>query len=222
MGNSKRSSFQFIIDKVLSRIDGWRAKSLSQLGRLVLLKSVAASIPSYGMSSFLIPMSLCSSLDRSFKNFWWGFPSSNSRKLTLKAWDSICLPKDLGGLSIRKMREVNLALFAKLGWKLLCNTDSMWVAQLRGKYLSSDSLLSPLSLSNSSWLWKGIHTSTHFISKGVCLKIHSQSTIPIWNSPWIPTIPSFTPSPSPFLAQPHPFLLVKDLFSFGHMSSTPT
>jgi hypothetical protein len=142
MGNSKRSAFQFIIDKVLSRIEGWRAKSLSQVGRLVLLKSVAASIPSYGMSSFLIPMSLCSSLDRSFKNFWWGFPPSNSRKLTLKAWDSICLPKDLGGLGIRKMREVNLALLAKLGWKLLCNTDSMWVAQLRGKYLSSNSLLS--------------------------------------------------------------------------------
>ena len=144
MGNSKRSAFQFITDKVLNRIDGWRAKSLSQVGKLVLLKSVAASIPSYGMSSFLIPMSLCSSLDKTFKKFWWGFPPSNSKKLTLKAWDSICLPKDLGGLGIRKMREVNLALLSKLGWKLLCNTDSMWVAQLRGKYLSFNSLLSSL------------------------------------------------------------------------------
>ena len=29
MGNSRRSAFLFIIDKVLSRIDGWRAKCLS-------------------------------------------------------------------------------------------------------------------------------------------------------------------------------------------------
>jgi hypothetical protein len=95
MGNSKRGAFQFILNKVLGRIDGWRAKTLSQANKLVLLKSVAATIPSYAMSSFLFPTNLCSILDRSFKNFWWGFPPNISKKLSLKAWDSIFLPKDL-------------------------------------------------------------------------------------------------------------------------------
>jgi hypothetical protein len=128
---------------VLSRIEGWRAKTLSQASRLVLLKSVAAAIPSYAMSSFLLPISCYKELDKAFKNFWWGFPSKKTRNLSLKAWDSICIPKVLGGLGIRKMRDVNLALIAKLGWKMLTNPDSLWVAQLKGKYLHSKSFLSP-------------------------------------------------------------------------------
>ena len=85
MGNSKREAFKFILDKVINRVDGWRAKHLSQVARLVLIKSVVASLPSYAMSSFLNPTSLCSQLDRCFKNFWWGFSSDKSKNLSLKA-----------------------------------------------------------------------------------------------------------------------------------------
>jgi hypothetical protein len=70
MRNSKKRAFQGIIDKVLGKIEGWKAKSLSQVGRLVLIKSIAAGLPSYAMSSFLLPKSFCSELDRIFKNFW--------------------------------------------------------------------------------------------------------------------------------------------------------
>jgi hypothetical protein len=52
--NSKRRGFQGIIDKVHSRIDGWRAKTLSQASKLVLLKSVAVAIPTYAIWN--IPM----------------------------------------------------------------------------------------------------------------------------------------------------------------------
>jgi hypothetical protein len=54
-GNSKKAYFQNIIDRVNSKMDGWHAKSLSQAGRMMLIKSVAATIPSYAMSTFLLP-----------------------------------------------------------------------------------------------------------------------------------------------------------------------
>jgi hypothetical protein len=219
--NSKRRGFQGIIDKVNKSIEGWRAKTLSQAGRLVLIKSVAATFPSYAMGSFLIPNSCCKVLDRSFKNFLWGFPPKKTRNLSLKAWDSICTPKAMCGLGIRKMREVNLALISKLGWQLLNNSDSLWVSQLQGKYLNSTSFLSPSPLSSSSWLWKGILKSKSFISKGACFRIHSQSSLPIWSSPWIPTIASFSPTPSPLLSHPPPQLLVSDLFTTGTTQSNP-
>jgi hypothetical protein len=106
MGNSKKRAFQGIIDKVLSRIEGWRAKTLSPAGKLVLIKSVAAALPFYAMSSFLLPNSFCTKLDRIFKKIWWGFPTKKkkTRNLLLKAWDSLCIPKMLGGLGLRKMR----------------------------------------------------------------------------------------------------------------------
>ena len=148
-------------------------------------------------------------------------PSQQNQKFVLKAWDSICLPKDLGGLGIRKMREVNLALISKLGWKLLCKVDMMWVSQLRGKYLFSNSFLSP-SLSSSSCPWKGILKSHSIISKGAYFKIHNKSSLPVWSSPWIPSIPLFIPSSSPLLNHPLLDLLVSDLFLFDHISPLPS
>jgi hypothetical protein len=114
-GNSKHSTFLNIIDKVKNKMDGWRAKTLSQAGRLALIKLVAAAIPSYAMSTFLLPHKICSQLDKVFKNFWWGFPPTKTRNLSLKSWNSICTPKAFGGLGIRKMRDVNLAFISKLG-----------------------------------------------------------------------------------------------------------
>jgi hypothetical protein len=73
MGSSKGAAFQSVIDSIQHKMEGWRAKTLSQAGRLVLIKVVAADIPSYAMSTFLLPKGLCKKLDQVFKNFWWGF-----------------------------------------------------------------------------------------------------------------------------------------------------
>ena len=164
------------------------------------------------MSSFLLPNSFCSELDRIFKNFWWGFLAKKARNLSLKAWDSLCIPKALGGLGLRKAREVNLALISKLGWKLLNISNSVWVTQLHYKYLNSSSFVSPNTLSSFSWLWKGIQKTLSFITKGACNRILSSSSLLIWISTWIPSLSSFSPTPSPQLTQPFPNLLVSDLF----------
>ena len=79
-GNSKRFVILNIIDKAKSKVEGWRSKTFSQAGKLVLIKSVAAAIPSYAMSTFLFPNNICSQLDKVFKNFWWGFPASKIQK----------------------------------------------------------------------------------------------------------------------------------------------
>jgi hypothetical protein len=121
------------------------------------------------------------------------------------------------------MREVNLALVSKLGWKLLTKSNSLWVSQLHCKYLNSYSFLSPLSpSSSSSWLWKGILKSLPFISKGASYRIHSSSSLLIWSSNWIPTITSFTPTPSTLLTQPYPNLNIFDLLLSHQSHSAPT
>jgi len=121
-GNSKKAVFSDILDKVI----GWRSKTLSQVGKTTLIKTVVSAIPSYAMSSFLFPDGFCKQLDRAFKNFWWGFPKDKARNLSLKSWASLCLPKDQGGLGFRLMKDVNLSLISKLGWKMLSNHNSLW------------------------------------------------------------------------------------------------
>jgi ribonuclease HI len=218
IGKSKAGAFKDILDKVSGKIEGWRAKMLSQAGRTVLIKTVASSIPSYAMSSFLMPISFSSSLDRIFKNFWWGFPKDKTRNLSLKSWSSICLPKEEGGLGFRRMHEFNLALIAKLGWKLISNLDCLWVKQLQNKYIKyGDFISSPVS-SSASWLWKGIQKIKPIISAGACLRVSKTSSAPIWSSNWVPTIPSFRPRPKfPFNIN-HPALQVRDLIDHNRDS----
>jgi hypothetical protein len=135
IGKSKKEAFQPIVDKVMKKITGWKAKTLSQAGRTVLIKATASAIPAYTMSTFLLPDLICNSLDKIFKDFWWGFPKDKTRNLSLKSWSSMCIPKALGGLGLRQMKAMNLALITKLGWKFISNQDSLWVKQFRAKYI---------------------------------------------------------------------------------------
>jgi hypothetical protein len=84
-GKSKAAAFSDILDRVQGKIDGWCSKTLSQAGKTILVKVVASAIPSYAMSSFLLPDGFCHKLDLAFKNFWWGFPKDKSRNLSLKS-----------------------------------------------------------------------------------------------------------------------------------------
>lgn len=70
IGKSKKEAFQPIISKILGLIKGWRSKTLSQAG-ITVIKSIAATIPSYSMSTFMLPDSLSHDLDKLLKDFWW-------------------------------------------------------------------------------------------------------------------------------------------------------
>jgi hypothetical protein len=97
---------------------------LSQAGKTILIKVVAFTIPSYAMSSFMLTDGLCHQLDKAFKNFWWGFPNNKVHNLSLKSWKSLYLPKYQGGLGFQLMKDVNVALISKIGWKMLSNYAS--------------------------------------------------------------------------------------------------
>jgi hypothetical protein len=213
IGKSKSAGFSDILEKVQGKIEGWRSKTLSQAGKTILVKVVVPAIPSYAMSSFLLPDGLCHALDKAFKNFWWGFPKDKSRNLSLKSWRSLCLPKVQGGLGFRLMKDVNLSLIAKLGWNLLTNHNSSWVSLFQKKCIKYDNLLSS-PLSSGSWIWNGIKATVPLIAKGACFLPSKSSTLPIWNIPWIPTIPNFLPTPRlPSLPFSYP-LAISDLFHY--------
>jgi hypothetical protein len=85
IGKSRKETFQPIVEKVMMRINGWKAKTLSQAGRTVLIKATASAMPAYTMSTHLLPDNICSKLDKMFKDFWWGFPKEKIHNLSLKS-----------------------------------------------------------------------------------------------------------------------------------------
>jgi len=60
---------------------------------MIVLKYVMSSLPVY------------------FLSCGWG--SEDNRKITSIKWDSICVPKDEGGLGVRRLGAFNLSLLEK-------------------------------------------------------------------------------------------------------------
>ena len=72
IGRNKSKAFSAIKEHVGSNLHGWKEKLLSQVGKEVLLKAVAQSIPTFAMSCFLLPKRWCLELNKMMSNFWWG------------------------------------------------------------------------------------------------------------------------------------------------------
>lgn len=64
------------------------------------------------MQVISFPISLCEDLDRVNRNFLWGSTESH-RRVHLIGWDKVSVPKDQGGLGIRKTQDMNKILLAK-------------------------------------------------------------------------------------------------------------
>ena len=53
--------------------------------------------------------------------------SKDERKLHLINWETVIKEKEDGDLGVRRMRSMNLAFMAKLGWRLLLEQNELWV-----------------------------------------------------------------------------------------------
>ncbi|GMY38077.1 uncharacterized mitochondrial protein AtMg00310-like, partial [Fagus crenata] len=195
LNRAKSSSFQDLIEKIQNRVAGWKSKLLSQAAKTTLIANVAASIPSYTMSSLFLPKTICNKIDSTLRGFWWG-ASPGKNHMCLKSWKSICQPKSYGGLGLRRSLDTNHALISKMGWSLATNENKTWVSLLKAKYLKGIPFMQISPSLNSSWLWKEILKSRSILSKGLCMKIGDGQHTPIWDTPWIPTLENFIPSPS--------------------------
>ena len=89
------------------------------------MKSVMSAIPNYVMQGEALPIHLCEKLDKINRDFLWGL-TREKKKLNLVGWNKIIKPKEEGGLGIQVAREKNLALLAKLNWRMNKEKEALW------------------------------------------------------------------------------------------------
>ena len=70
VGRKKKVSLSYIKERVLSKLQGWKEKFLSQAGREILLKVVMQAIPTFAMSCFKLPGGLCDELEVLIRKFF--------------------------------------------------------------------------------------------------------------------------------------------------------
>jgi hypothetical protein len=84
VGRSRINAFTDIKGRIWDWINGWKEKFLSHAGKEILLKVVIQAIPTYTMSVFLLPKTLCNDINSMMSRFWWGH-KENDKKM---AWMS--------------------------------------------------------------------------------------------------------------------------------------
>lgn len=72
-------------------------------------------------------------IQRSF--LWTGM--EEKKFLSLVNWDTVCFPKTMGDLGIKKINVLNKALIAKVGWNL-AKGEANWCHIFRAKYLERE------------------------------------------------------------------------------------
>jgi hypothetical protein len=150
IGRSKNQAFQFIQDKIWKKLKGWKEKNLSFAGRATLIKVVAQAIPTYIMSSFLLPKSLCDHMESQISKFWWG-NNVDKRKIHWVNWKKTCKAKANGGLGFKDFRAFNEALLAKQGWRLITNPNSLIARLFKAKYYPKCDFLDAKQAQNMSY-----------------------------------------------------------------------
>ncbi|XP_022558258.1 uncharacterized protein LOC111206163 [Brassica napus] len=212
ISGSKCKLFAFLKDKLMHRVNGWTGRWLSKGGKEVLIKSILLALPTYVMSTFLLPLEICENLANAIAQFWW---SSNppKRGIHWAKWEKVCLPREEGGIGFRMIHEFNLALLAKQLWRLVQFPDSLVARVLRGRYYRLSSPLRANAVTSPSYVWTSIYAARKLLLLGIRQKIHSGYEVKVWEDPWIPSTPARPAVPiAPVM---HPNMRVSDLIYQG-------
>ena len=117
--------YQFLVDKIQKRIEGWQAKYLPMASRATLLKVSVASIPIYAMQTMLLPQKISHQIDKLSCNFLWGDTASRHGCHIIN-WETVTLPKEAGGLGIPSTRHRNRAILINQAWRIHSNPNMLW------------------------------------------------------------------------------------------------
>lgn len=211
-GRKKWDIFASIVDRIRQKAHSWTTRFLSGAGKMVLLKTVLTAMPSYAMSCFKLPLSLCKQIQTVLTRFWWDL-TPEQKRMCWVSWDKLTLPKTVGGLGFRDIEHFNDALLAKLTWRLLKHPGSLLGQTLLGKYCKSTSLFDCPTTGAMSHGWRGILAGREVLKLGVGWAIGDGKDVNIWNENWLSTSELQRPVGPPSLEAQE--LTVKDLLSPG-------
>lgn len=100
-------------------------------GKLVLLNSFLSAMPTYLISMFILPNWVRERFDKIRRRFLQKGLSRPQKGYYLVEWGQVCQPKDHGGLGVKHLRTMNLALITKWWWSLLAHPNETLQQLLR-------------------------------------------------------------------------------------------
>ncbi|XP_074298721.1 uncharacterized protein LOC141629646 [Silene latifolia] len=154
-GKMSKKDCNCLIEKMVAKICSLGAKKLSYAGRVVLINSVLNTLYNYWAAMFIITKSVIKRVEAICRNFLRS-SSSDYHRVPLVGWDRVTLPKDEGGLGIKKAELWNTASVGKLVNWLYIKPDRLWIKWVANVYLKGVEWDDYTPGSDTPWTWKSI------------------------------------------------------------------
>ena len=102
------------------------------------------------------------------------------------SWEKVYRPRDLGGLGLYSTKARNLALLAKLNWRVMEELDSSWAKTLIAKYCPNGIMDERLRTRRSgSSNWKELRKGHEVFRKGLRWVVNNGHTVSFWHDLWV-------------------------------------
>ncbi|XP_022015023.1 uncharacterized protein LOC110914540 [Helianthus annuus] len=173
-----------LVEKLEKRIMHWRNKLLSFAGRLQLIISVLSSMHVYWSSVFILPSRVVLQLEALMRNFLWSQDSAFQKGRSKVSWNSVCVPKYEGGLGIRRIGDVNMALMTSHIWSILTKRSSLWVDWVHSCRLKGKSFWECRVPSSCCWSWRKMLQIRPIIRKFFWTEIGNGVNTSAWFDSW--------------------------------------
>ncbi|XP_022040984.1 uncharacterized protein LOC110943550 [Helianthus annuus] len=173
-----------LVEKFENRIMHWRNKLLSFAGRLQLINSVLSSMHIYWSSVLTLPNRIIQKLEALMRNFLWSHDTAFQKGRSKVSWKAVCVPKLEGGLGIRRICDVNIALMAAHIWSILARRHSIWVDWVHSYRLKGKSFWVCKIPSNCCWSWRKLLQLRPMLRKFFWSDIGNGATTSAWFDTW--------------------------------------
>ncbi|KAJ4755501.1 RNA-directed DNA polymerase (reverse transcriptase)-related family protein [Rhynchospora pubera] len=174
-----------LLEKIRSKLTGWKSQLLSHAGRLVLIKSVLMSLPVYAMTLEMLPKGIIKEINSLMAKFFWG-KLGQDRYMAFVGWQKVCKPIEIGGLGVKDLDKFGEALFMKVVWALMADEDKIWVQICKSKYYPTVGFWRAKNTGGCSKMWGQVVKKREFFQNQVQWKLGNGRKVNAISQPWFP------------------------------------
>ena len=97
-----------------------------------------------------------------------------------------------GGMGFQDLRDFNLAMLAKQGWRMIQGCDSLLYKCFKARYFPRSSFLEAKESPGCSYVWRSLMAALPILRLGYCWRVGNGSSIRVVGDRWIPNHPTNT------------------------------
>ncbi|VFQ74389.1 unnamed protein product [Cuscuta campestris] len=118
-------------------------------------------------------------------SFWWSAKGSNASSIKWMSWKRLSIPKKFGGMGFKEIRNFNVAMLGKKGWRFLTKHVALVSRVFKARYFPKSSFLEASLRGTPSYCWRSIFKAQPLIKQGIRRRVGNGRDTLVWGSPWL-------------------------------------